>query len=48
VLAELYEHLAESILEMRAAEDNLVKGLLLQPLSGSWLRQRPRTATDEP
>jgi hypothetical protein len=30
VFAELYEHLADSIIEIRATEDNLVKGLLAQ------------------
>lgn len=29
VFAELYEHLADSIIEIRATEDNLVKGLLV-------------------
>lgn len=29
-LADLYEHLATSIIEIRATEDNLVKGLLVQ------------------
>jgi hypothetical protein len=29
VYAELYEHLANSIIEVRATEDNLVKGLLV-------------------
>jgi hypothetical protein len=29
VYAELYEHLANSIIEIRATEDNLVKGLLI-------------------
>ncbi len=30
VLAELYEHLANSIIEIRATEDNLVKAMLVQ------------------
>ena len=29
-LAELYEHLADSIIDIRSTEDNLVKGLLIQ------------------